>query len=76
MLICAMPYTRHGVDTGAVSVLSLITVGPSLSLSLSISPSVSSVLLVFVRYLEFCYSSTTYLMKSDYILLLFMLLLI
>jgi hypothetical protein len=26
MLICAMPY-RHGVDTGAVSVLSLITVG-------------------------------------------------
>ena len=25
MLICAMPY-RHGIDTGAVSVLSLITV--------------------------------------------------
>ena len=58
MLICAMPYTRHGVDTGAVSVLSLITVGPSLSLSLRLECS-------SCICLEFCYSSTTYLMKSD-----------
>ena len=30
MLICAMPY-RHGVDTGTVSFLSLITVLPNTS---------------------------------------------